>query len=171
MLVLYLCGGHRYEERLGYIQTITNNKVISSYEEFCESVMHPLEMGSSQSLPASYSTSASRGSPHKLLSSAPAVSFASLLRSFALTSHHQQSPLSRQSHSYSSSHNPHPNLPGGLSESLSLKLPRASNQMTPPRPRSSTNEERILQAQTSPSSMSKSFDSPEQCKTKCCDLK
>lgn len=142
---------HRYEERLRYIQCITNNKVLSSYEEFCENVMHPLEMGSSQSLPASYSTTASRASPHKALSSAPAVSFTSLLRSFALTSQHQQSPLpsaTRQLHS-SSVHHPHPNLPGRMSESFSL----SSNPTTLPRPRSSTNEDRILQT---PESMSKS---------------
>lgn len=132
----------RYEERLRYIQTITNNKVLSSYEEFCERVMHPLEMGSSQSLATSYSASALRASPHKPLSSVPAASFTSLLRSFALTSHHHRSPVSstaRQSHP-SSSH-PHLNLPR---RSETFLKSRTSHEATPPRPRSSTNEDRIV---------------------------
>ncbi len=137
----YLCD--RYEERLRYIQNITRNKVPSTYEEFCENVMHPLEMGSSQSLPAHYSLSGSHASPLNVPSGAPPVPFTSLLRSMAQTSshhhHHQPSPFSNSAKLPSSTLSPYSNLSVQMAESLSL----SSSHSATPRPRSSTNEERL----------------------------
>jgi len=83
----------RYEERLKYIQTITSSQLHSTFEAFCENVMHPLEMSSSEVVPASLN-SVTGGSPQKRGPASNSSSLTNLLRSFALSSSHLFSPTS-----------------------------------------------------------------------------
>ena len=143
---LSLC---RYEERLQNIHKITKMKLMSSFEEFSESVMHPLEMSSAQP-----TMSSRRASPTKILSSQ--MSFPSIAH---LPSHHHKShsPSPHTSH-FNKDHkgsSPSPHLFSSqnshspkTSSSSFLKIPtlkdRVVDRFSPPRRhRSSTNDDRM----------------------------
>lgn len=116
----------RYEERLKYIQTITSSQLYSTYENFCENVMHPLEMSISQSVPLS-SNSASTGSPQKRTLDQASSSLTNLLRSYALSSSYSQLSSTQGGHHASET---------------ALECPA-----TPPqRQRASTNDDRMIQS-------------------------
>ena len=114
----------RYEERLKYIQTITSNQLHSTFEDFCENVMHPMEMTSTQSMPAQRN-SFSRSSPHK---DAATPSLTNLLKSFALSSGSQYTPIVQSTPT--------------TAATTFLKLDHTS----PRRQRSSTNDERMTRS-------------------------
>ncbi len=129
IIELHHYRGNRYEERLKDIQSITSHQILSTYEGFCENVMHPLEMSSSQSVPANNSTPVSRASPQKPPS---APSLTNLLRSIANSSH-QNSSLSLAHHT-----------PNTTPSSSLLLLAHAQSDQSPRRQRSNTNDERFL---------------------------
>lgn len=69
----------RYEERLKYIQNITSNQLQSTFEDFCENVMHPMEMSSTVPVSKDYISNLQGCSTSE-------SSLTSVLRSIALTS-------------------------------------------------------------------------------------
>ena len=139
---LSLC---RYEERLQNIHKITKMKLMSSFEEFSESVMHPLEMSSAQP-----TMSSRRASPTKIVSSQ--MSFPSIAHhhkshspSPHMSHHHKDHKGSSPSPHLFSSQNSH--SPKTFSSSF-LRIPtlkdRVVDRFSPPhRHRASTNDDRM----------------------------
>lgn len=144
----------RYQERLQTIHKITDMKLMSSFEEFSENVMHPLEMSSAQPVPTAASSSR-KASPTRILSSFMSVP------SIVHRLHHHKSP-SPHSLSSQSSHSPKTMT---MSLSSFLKIPtlkdRVVDRFSPParRQRSSTNDDRI-QASPKCKSMTNSHSHP-----------
>ena len=125
------------------IHTITKMKLMSSFEEFSENVMHPLEMPSSQ--PA---VSSSRIATPKQSHTSPFT--IPNYRAPRLSHPHKEaspSPHSQSLH-HSRSHSPKSFLVSSLLKLPSLK-DRAMERFSPPtkRQRASTNDDRM---QTSP---------------------
>lgn len=113
-------------------------KLMSSFEEFSERVMHPLEMSSAQSAPTT--SSHHRASPTRILSSHMSVP------SIVTRSHYHHKGGSPSPHSLSSQSS---HSPKATSLSSFLKIPtlrdRVVDRFSPPlrRQRASTNDDRI----------------------------
>ena len=119
----------RYEERMKYIRTLTDVKLQSSFENFAENVMHPLEMSSSQ---AFVSSSTLRSSPQKVPSSRTSMIAAPVSIQSQLHMLGQQTPTQSEDRLTASGS-------GLFRQSLEVIT-------LPPRQRSSTNDERMLRA-------------------------
>ena len=117
----------RYEERMKYIRTLTDVKLQSSFENFAENVMHPLEMSSSQ---AFVSSSTLRSSPQKVPSSRTSMIAAPVSIQSQLHTLGQQTPNQSEDRLTAS---------GLFRQALEVIT-------SPPRQRSSTNDERMLRA-------------------------
>lgn len=149
----------RYEERLRNIQAITNKKLMSSFEQFSENVMHPLEMTSTQSTLNMPTLASLRASPQKLLTSP--ISIPTKPHNHPHSHSHLPSLVHNSHKSTSSPHSTHsthslPHVtpqhseshsPKGLMSSF-LRLPgidRMTGRSPPPlrRARASTNDDRM----------------------------
>ena len=108
-----------------YIRTLTDVKLQSSFENFAENVMHPLEMSSSQ---AFVSSSTLRSSPQKAPSSRTSMIAAPVSIQSQLHMLGQQTPTQSEDRLTAS----------GIS--------KQSLEVITPRQRSSTNDERMLRA-------------------------
>ncbi len=106
-----------------YIRTLTDVKLQSSFENFAENVMHPLEMSSSQVF---VSSSTLRSSPQKVPSSRTSMIAA---------------PVSIQSQLHTLGRRTPSQSEDRLTASGLLEVITSA-----PRPRSSTNDERMLRA-------------------------
>ena len=122
----------RYEERLKYIQAITTNQLHSSFEDYCENVMHPMEMSASQAVPTGRD-SISRSSPCK--HPTPDTSLTSLLRLSALSSGHLSPPSLHHHHHHQQQSTP--TIGGAF-----LKLDHTS----PRRQRANTDDDRMTRS-------------------------
>ena len=118
-------SGHftRYEERMRYIRTLTDVKLQSSFENFAENVMHPLEMSSKQPFVSS-SSSVPRLSPQKVPSSRTSMIAA-------------PANILNQFHTLGQTDDNRLKVSGLLKQALDTFT-------SPSRPRASTNDERML---------------------------